>query len=229
MNKFLDEAYRQYSGEMVKFAMRYSRKGREDAEAFVHEAFTRALVGFHQFDTTTSISGWLFTILRNVVHDAGRASKRASAIMSEMPVHTFDDGDEEILEVPVPPNQLNHVMLLDALDTVKKKIADPMNQEMFLRYVSGETPQEIMVDYNLSADMVQSRVRRCFENIAPTRKTRENKKVVSNYDKEIEELYRQGLTDHRISKILGCAHSTVSRYRALNNLPSNGTFNTRKK
>jgi RNA polymerase sigma-70 factor (ECF subfamily) len=125
---------------------RFLAKNPAEADDLVQDTIVRALKSYRNYDLSTNIKAWTFTILRNIRINAFRK-----------PRHEALDEETEIR--PVPPNQFNSLELKEVLRVLETLM--PAHREIItLVRAGGLSYEEAAVIMNCKLGTIKSRVNR---------------------------------------------------------------------
>jgi RNA polymerase sigma-70 factor, ECF subfamily len=152
-----DKAWSAFEAEALPHADRLFRmamwfeRNRASAEDAVQETMLQALRSFHRYQPGTNCRAWLITILRRVLANRRRASRRSLLV---------EDPDDVIADttafVPSPRQDLTDEDVLLALRTLPL----PFQEAIVLCDVEGLTYKEIAEALDIPVGTVMSRLHR---------------------------------------------------------------------
>lgn len=143
------EAYRAHSGELFGFACR-SLGNRDLAEEAVQECFLKAWRSRKSFDPSRgSERTWLFSIIRNVIADMGRASNRRPSGDS------LEDAHDRI---PSSEQPFERAMLSWQVEEALRRIGDRHRQIVIETCIRGRPYAEVSAALGVPEGTIKSRV-----------------------------------------------------------------------
>ncbi|HET9931721.1 MAG TPA: sigma-70 family RNA polymerase sigma factor [Polyangiaceae bacterium] len=141
---------------LYAFAYRLSRSGAE-AEDLVQETFTRALAATQQFNPSSNLRAWLFTILRNAFIDARRRARRAP-LPDESAIEGASDPNLELLRGDLELDRMRRLVGED-IEAALQQLSDDARTVVLLD-LEGFTEAEIAGVMGCAAGTVKSRLAR---------------------------------------------------------------------
>ncbi|PUB12074.1 sigma-70 family RNA polymerase sigma factor [Yoonia sediminilitoris] len=148
------DAILQHLQEMRAFAMSLTRNP-SSADDLVQDSIVKAWRKFHQFDQTTNLRAWLFTIVRNTFYSDLRKSRRELSNIENTDVEEYSDGGgtDQIIAV---------------MDFEKAFSILPTEQREALTLVaaSGMSYEEAAATCGIAIGTIKSRVNRGRKRLA---------------------------------------------------------------
>jgi RNA polymerase sigma-70 factor (ECF subfamily) len=138
------EAYAAHAGELYGFALR-SLDDPALAEEAVQDTFLRAWRAGDRFDPELgSLRTWLFSILRNVVIDLGRARAARPRVDGDLPEQGHDPFEEMLLNWQV--------------EEALRRIGEQHRRVLVETYLRGRPYAEVAVELGVPEGTIKSRV-----------------------------------------------------------------------
>ena len=140
----IEDAYRQYSAQMLQAMIRFSRDEAAAKDAVSH-AFTQALVHSAMLEAMPdpAVKAWLYAAARNALVDSKRRERHHAALTDSYP----DD---------FPIDDIADRVTVDAL---MAQLPAELYTPVYLKYYMGYNATEIGQSMNLPAATVRTRLR----------------------------------------------------------------------
>jgi RNA polymerase sigma-70 factor (ECF subfamily) len=148
-----EKLYEEYRDKVFGYIYNHTSH-REDAEDLTNDVFLKAIKNLESFDETkSSVSTWLFTIMRNTLFDHFRRNR----ISEEL-----DEGymsDDDIEGAYLRKESLNE------LAVALKKLPEDQRDIIILRYYDGFSLTEISEKLDISYGMIKVKHKSALESL----------------------------------------------------------------
>lgn len=148
--------YQQYAKTVYQTCLRVTNDSMT-AEDYTQDVFIKVFQKLHLFQQRSRLSTWLYSIAYNYCLTQLRISKRLS-------VHALPDDDEQTdylaCELPDASSELSDTVW-QAQETALRSLRPADQKLLQLKYEQGLSIEEIGQQYNLSANAIKMRLKRC--------------------------------------------------------------------
>lgn len=155
-----EEFAARYARRVHRFASAVAPPG-HDPQDLAQEALVKALRSLHRFDPGQgSMEAWLWRIVANTAHDAGRFNGRVRVLVDRWRLE-HDTGQEEASPEEVALRHLENGLLLSAVRRLPRRY----RLIIALRFGAGLTFPEIAEALGTSRMAVQQAMRRALDKL----------------------------------------------------------------
>lgn len=135
----------------------------EDAEELVQDVFVKVYKKIHQFNGSSKLSTWIYSIARNTSLNFLESTKRHREVMLELELLNDEVAEREIesqIDVPSPEELAIQKEGRSILLSAFTKLSPDQNMACTLFYLEGMSQIEIAETMDTSLDAVESLVHR---------------------------------------------------------------------
>ncbi|MBB3207215.1 RNA polymerase sigma-70 factor (ECF subfamily) [Rhodopirellula rubra] len=148
-----------YGDALFRYAI--AKTGEQSlAEDLVQETFVAAVTGQKQFRNESTVSTWLFAILRRKIADHFRTTSRQESRQEQQEKNALNAATERSWKDD-PATICEDKEFRATLDACVEKLPNRLAEVFILREVNHQTPKEICEILGLSATNLSMRLHRC--------------------------------------------------------------------